>query len=269
VTAPIGYGLDLSSHQNPAALPWDSFRGHVDFVIVRANYGTRLDARAKEHVQRARDIGAKVGLYSFFRHDQSVADQYAALQTASFDCGIKTDDIVPALDIEDDESGHVPVAPSWSAPCETFVERAIRDFGDCLVYITQRGHSMLGKPEWVLHRPLWCAHYRDGSPATPGNMPATIHQHRVAHFVPNGPGGFVKPSDMPHGTIQLDQNRLLLPLPLVGYRPTTDDQERVRGLVAETLARGFREGAEHADTEPPEAPSTDPDELAPETPRLT
>jgi hypothetical protein len=250
----LGYGIDVSHHQNPSTLPWDSFRGHVDFVIVRANYGTRLDARAKEHIQRARDIGAKVGLYSFFVHNQPQADQYAALQTASYDCGITMDDIVPALDIEDDEIGHVPVNPSWSAPCEAFVEQVSRDFGECLVYITQRGHSMLGKPEWVLHRPLWCAHYRDAPPATPGNMPATIHQHYVGPFVPNHPGGYDKARP------ELDQNRLLLPLPLVGYRPTSDDQERVKALIAETL----RAGVQEADTEPPDTepsrPPTEPPE---------
>ena len=247
---PIGYGIDVSSWQNPALLPWDAFRGHVDFVMVRANYGTRLDARAKEHVARARDIGAKVGLYSFFRHDQPQADQYAALQTASFDCGITTGDIVPALDIEDDELEHVPVAPAWSEPCQAFVEQVTRDFGDALVYITARGWTMLGRPEWVLHRPLWVAQYTTApSPKTPGNMPATAWQHRVGPFMPDGPGGY----DSAHP--ELDQNRLLMPLPLVGYRPTSDDQARVAALVAENLRRGVQ------DTEPPDTDPMPPEDI--------
>jgi hypothetical protein len=209
--------------------------------MVRAAYGVTLDKRAKEHVQRARGIGAEVGLYVFFRHEQSEQDQYVALARAAESCGIGTGDIIPAIDIEDDEIGHVSVNPSWSAPCESFVERACLNFGDCFVYTTQRAWSLLGKPEWVLHRPLWVAYWRNVAlPPTPAGMPATIHQHRVGPFEPNGPGGSFKPAE-------LDQNRLLLPLPLVGYRPTLDDQERVRALVAETLRRGVQED----DTDPP------------------
>jgi hypothetical protein len=161
-------------------------------------------------------------------------------------------DIVPAIDIEDDEIGHVPVAPAWSAPCEAFVEQAVRDFGDCLVYATQRAWGMLGRPEWVLHRPLWVPHYRVGKPASPGGMPPTIWQHRVDVWEPNGPS--TAPVPAPPGA--LDQNRLLLPLPLVGYRPTSEDQERVRALVAETL----RNGAQDHETEPPDTdPAPPPD----------
>jgi len=250
MTAPLGYGIDVSSHQNPETLPWESFRNHVDFVIVRAAYGVTLDKRAYEHVQHARAIGAKVGLYIYFRHEQNPEDQYVALTRAIESCGIGTGDIVPALDIEDDEIGHVAVSPTWSAPCESFANRAVADFGDCLVYITQRGWDMLGKPEWVLHRPLWCARYHDGPPSTPAGMPATIHQHRVNVFEPYGLGGAPEPP--PPGTI--DQNLLLLPLPLVGYRPTEDDQARVRALVAENLRRVVEE--------------PDIEELDPVTPRL-
>jgi GH25 family lysozyme M1 (1,4-beta-N-acetylmuramidase) len=239
----IGFGLDVSHFQDPAALPWDSFQGHVDFVIVRASYGVTLDKRAREHIQRARAIGAKVGLYIYFRHEQNEQDQYVALARMSESCGIGTGDIVPAIDIEDDEIGHVAVNPTWSAPCESFVERACLNFGDCLVYISQRCWSLLGKPQWVLHRPLWVSHYRVQNPASPAGMPPTIWQHRVDLFDPSGPSSCPVPA--PPNTI--DQNRLLLPLPLVGYRPTLDDQERVRALVAETLRRGVQE----ADTDPP------------------
>ncbi len=227
----LGYGLDLSRHQAPETVPWDSFRGHVDFVMVRAAYGVTLDSRAYEHVQRARAIGAAVGLYSFYRHEQNEQDQFVALARASESCGIGTGDIVPALDIEDDEIGHVGVNPSWSEPCKAFVDRAIDSFGNCLVYISQRGWTMLGRPEWVLHCPLWCPEYRVDKLATPAGMPATIWQHRVDIFEPNGPS--TAPEPEPLGAI--DQNRLLLPLPLVGYRPTPEEQERVRELVAETL----------------------------------
>jgi GH25 family lysozyme M1 (1,4-beta-N-acetylmuramidase) len=233
----IGYGIDLSHFQDPAALPWDKFQGHVDFVIVRAAYGVTFDRRAKEHIQRARAIGAKVGLYTYYRHEQNEQDQFVALSRATESCGIGTGDIVPAIDIEDDEIGHVEVNPTWSEPCKTFANRVIDNFGDCLIYISQRGWRMLGKPEWVLHRPLWCPNYCVAEPATPAGMPATIWQHRSDVFEPNGPSTAPKPA--PPDAI--DQNRLLLPLPLIGYRPSDDDQARVLALVAENLRRTVQE----------------------------
>lgn len=248
----IGYAIDVSHHQPPSAVPWDSLRGRVQAVMVRAANGVTLDERAREHVQRSRGIGAAVGLYSFFRSEQNYADQVVALLRQSEACGIGTGDICPALDIEDDPANGRTVSPSWSVPCEKFVERCEQEFGSALVYISQRGWSMLGKPEWVLHRPLWVAHYTTATaPASPAGMPAALWQHRVGPFDAFGPGGYFG-----SGTaLQVDQNRILQPLPLVGYRPTSDEQERVRALVAETL----RAGVQDADT--------DPSELAPETPR--
>lgn len=233
----LGYGCDLSHHQNPQALPWESFRGHVDFVIVRAAYGVRLDERAKEHIQRARSIGAEVGLYLFFRHKQSIEDQITALLRASESCGIGTGDIVPAIDIEDDVDDALTAA--WDDAAHELVDATVGQFGDAFIYISHHNWTMLGRPEWLLHRPLWVAHWRD-VPATPGGMPATIHQHRVGPFEPNGAAG-------KFGSLaeQIDQNRLLLPLPLIGYQPTEDDKARVTALVAENLRRAVQ------DTEPP------------------
>lgn len=236
----LGYAIDVSHHQDPDALPWESFRGHVDAVMVRAAYGIRLDERARGHVQRARRIGAKVGLYLFFVHAQSESDQFVALQRAAESCGIGTGDVVPALDIEDDDG---PVSPSWAPKCESIVEKIVDCFGDAIIYTTQRCFGMLGRPEWLLHRPLWVADWRDVStPATPGGMPATLWQHRVGPFLPNGLAGY----DKAHP--ELDQSRILQPLPLVGYRPTEDDRARVAALVSETL----RSGVQEADTDPSE-----------------
>jgi len=256
VSQVIGFGLDLSHHQSPGALPWASWRGKVDFVIARAGYGSARDRHVSEHVARARDIGAKVGLYLFFRPSEPIEPQLDTLLDVAEAVALGPGDIVPALDIEQDPiPSPTPVAPSWSERCLKLVEAIEARFGGALVYITQREWSMLGKPEWVLKRPLWCAHYRDAAPATPGNVPATIHQHRVGAFDPHGPGGYTAPKDMPHGAIQLDQNRLFLPLPLIPSAVTDQDRERVPGLVAETIARELREDA---DTDPAPPPSGHP-----------
>lgn len=233
----IGYGIDISAHQDPTKLPWAEFQGHIDFVIARASFGIVIDNRAKEHVRRARGIGAKVGLYTFFRPSQPWSDQFQALRSVADGTNIGSGDIVPALDIEDDSIAPEAVSPAWSARCQAFVEKIVNEYGDAIVYISRRGWSMLGKPEWVLHRPLWCPNYRVAKPATPANMPATIWQHRVDVFEPNGPS--TAPEPEPPGAI--DQSRLLLPLPLIGYRPSDDDRARVAALVAENLRLAVQE----------------------------
>ena len=212
----IGYALDLSHFQNPATLPWRRFEGHVDAVIVRACYGAELrDKHAVEHVRRARDIGARCGLYFFYRHVHSVQKQLDLFRSVADDVGLREGDIVPSIDIEHDPfpAPGADVSPTWSKPAAELTARIVELYGDCMVYITQREWGMLGKPGWVTDRPLWTAHYRDGAPATPGNKPCVMHQHRVGPFVPNGPGGYDKVRP------ELDQNRILGPLPLITKRP--------------------------------------------------
>ena len=228
----IGFGIDLSHHQNPATLPWETFRGQVDFVIVRASYGTHLDECAKDHARCAREIGAKVGLYTFYRPGQLWTDQAAALESIADSIKLAPGDIVPALDIENDPFSTPPeVSPSWSDACQRIIERWQNLYGDAMVYTSHYSFGLLGKPEWVLHRPLWTPNYKVDKPATPGGMPATIWQHRVDIFDPNGPS--TEPVPAPPGTV--DQNRLLQPLPLVGYYPTDEDRARIAALVIETL----------------------------------
>ncbi|RYZ01430.1 MAG: hypothetical protein EOO73_35625 [Myxococcales bacterium] len=230
------FGIDLSHHQRAASQPWDKFEGKVDFVICRAAYGGLMrDREVIEHMRRARAIGAKVGLYQFFRPSQSVDRHWDELRAVADLVKLGEGDIVPALDIEHDpmpKPGQ-DVAPSWSPQCEELVSRIVQGFGDALVYITQREWRMLGKPQWLLERPLWVAHYTDRpTPATPNDAPATIWQHRVAPFDPHGPGGFDKKHPV------LDQNRGLRDLPLIGSAPDAgldDLRDHVALALPETV----------------------------------
>lgn len=228
----IGYGIDLSHAQQPAQLPWESWRGKVDFVIARATYGTRHDETAVEHIRRARDIGAKVGLYAFFRISESVDDQLSSFHAVADLCRLDEGDIVPAIDIERDPfpSPGADVAPGWSDQAKWFTDVLVSTWGDALVYINQASWSQLGKPAWVLRRPLWIAHWTDGIPATPAGIPATIHQHRVGTFVAKGPGGYFA-----NDALKIDQDRVLRPLPLIGQPISVDEQERIENQVTAWL----------------------------------
>jgi len=205
------YGIDVSHYQStaaPAGVPWSLLKSSgVSFVMVRATYGTFRDPSAVAHVRAARAVGLQVGLYHFFRVGQNVTDQLAAFNAQALACGIRAGDICPALDIED-EPGPPAMSPSWNTAADALISGLVASFGEALVYITQRDFGRLGKPSWVLERPLWVAHYTaSAKPATPGDKPWRIWQHRVGPFAPNGDGGAFKPQ-------LLDQNRADVPLPV-------------------------------------------------------
>jgi lysozyme len=205
------YGIDVSHHQQPGSLPWETFNDKATFCIVRASYGTMRDRLMLEHLKRARGAGLKVGCYHFFRPSQPMKAQLdiflAQLDLAKIGSG----DIVPVLDVEADPFPTLQhVSPAWQDPVRQILG-ALRDrFTNAMVYITQREFGQLGSPEWLLSFPLWVAHYTGAqAPATPAKRPWTIWQHRVAPYVAFGPGGYDK--DRP----ELDQNRAV-DLPLIG-----------------------------------------------------
>jgi hypothetical protein len=213
------FGVDVSHHQKPESLNWDAMRAAgCSFAIARACYGTMRDRVFPEHIRRARAAGMRVGAYLFFRPDQPLRDQFEQFAGAALVAGYgRPDDIVPALDFEDDTEKR-PIRPSDSPNAEALALKLQVKFGvPPICYITQRDWGRAGKPAWVLSLPLWVAHYSAPSrkePATPNGMPWAIWQHRVARFDPSGPSGYYP--DPP----QIDQNRAnYLPL-LSGERFT-------------------------------------------------
>jgi GH25 family lysozyme M1 (1,4-beta-N-acetylmuramidase) len=207
-------------------VPWDQIAASSSFAIMRACYGSKRDRACVEHVRRARAVGLHVGLYAFFRSTERPIEQLAAFRAAAEACGYEPGDIAPALDVEEDPNV-AKVTPHWEPAVRECVDALQKDYGGCILYITAREWGMLGRPEWCLSLPLWVAHYRNGPPATPGDQPALIHQHRVGPYDPNGPGGGFKGN----GEMVIDQNRAFGPLPLaarVPWRKADDGQEALR-----------------------------------------
>jgi len=252
MSEPIGYGIDVSAFQSESVI--DACAGDVDFVICRAAYGSAVDKRVVTHAARVRAIGAKCGLYLFFRPSQPVQSQLDAFRAAASAIGYGSGDIVPALDIERDPYPvpGVDVSPAWARRVEQLLAGFDTLFGGSMVYITQREFDLLGQPDWILARPLWVAHYTAASrPASPGGIEPTIWQHRVSTFLRDGPGGYNAKQPL------VDQNRLLRPLPLIpGSAPviTEEESQRLAGLIsltaqesAEEAFRGSRRAGEHDD----------------------
>lgn len=206
------YGVDVSHFQSPSApggVTYEQIAKRCNFVMVRATYGVWKDPNAVAHVTRARAAGLRVGLYAFFRSTQPITDQLKALESAATDVGLKPGDLAPALDVEDDIS--TPIAASWQEPVKTMLGGMLSSFAEAIVYVTQRDFGRLGKPDFILERPLWVAHYTPGPlPATPGGKPCVIWQRRVGPFAPDGPGGAFAADGGPvregHPPGPLDQN---------------------------------------------------------------
>jgi len=201
------YAIDVSHHQAPSALDWTGMRrAGCDLCIVRLTYGTKLDERAAEHVKRARDAGFAIGAYAFARPTERAVDQFLAFCAAADRAGYGLgEDVIPALDIEDDTSAG-PIGPEHADFFGEFAQffRNWKSRG-CFAYITQRDWNRLDKPAWVLDMPLFVAHYAPPSrpePATPNGMPWCIWQHRVGPFQMLGPSGY----DREHPL--LDQSRV-------------------------------------------------------------
>jgi len=220
-------GCDVSTFQAPTLVPWKNY----DFGIVRATYGTTRDKKTVLHASKIREAEKVLGLYHFFLPHQNVDAQLEAFSEVAKAVGLHEGDLMPCVDIEaypDKFSGSkathwADVSPFWETPLLNLVMGLERLYGGCICYITQRDWSLLGKPNWVLERPLWVAHYpKTGAtsplakPATPGNRPYAIWQCMV------GPLG--KALQSPADAAAVDQNLAVGPLPLIRAE-TPDDLE--------------------------------------------
>jgi GH25 family lysozyme M1 (1,4-beta-N-acetylmuramidase) len=235
----LGYGVDVSRWQDPAKVPWAAWKDRIDFAFARASYGAEVaDKTAVPHLQNARAIGVKVGLYHFFRDVHTVANQLNLFQTIASMCHLAPGDIVPAVDLESDSYAKRNATPAWSEPARELVDELRKIYGECIVYINSGDFALLGHPAWVLDRPLWIARYTaDEHIPTIGGKTPILWQDRVDDFDPEGPGGYD-----PHARFGIDQSRRLAPLPLIPSHELTDeDQDRIKGQVALSVDEQLRD----------------------------
>ena len=218
-------GCDVSQFQSPSLVDWRQF----DFGIVRMSYGARPDKHAQEHVKRIRTAGKMVGAYHFMLPNSSFEKQRDVFLAQATQAHLGEGDLLPCLDIEAyPDRFKVQIPTHWAQVSRTWADEdtdvllQFRDefdriFGGFIPYITQRDWHLLGKPEWLLERPLWVAHYpATGSTvplaraATPGNRPWRIWQQMV--------GPLSKRVQDPTNPKAVDQNVASSLLPLIGER---------------------------------------------------
>lgn len=176
--------LDISHHQNADVVPWRALADLGGALYIRACYGRTRDRLVQQHWARAKEHGIPCGLYAFFRASQPAVDQIDAFTEVASLVDYGPGDLIPGLDIEAD--GKLLVEPWWSGPAREFADVLVDLYTNAKIYITQREFAMLGKPAWVLERPLWVAHHTSKpAPATPGNAAWSIWQYRVGPWDPS------------------------------------------------------------------------------------
>jgi GH25 family lysozyme M1 (1,4-beta-N-acetylmuramidase) len=172
-------GIDVSHHQDPHRIDYDAVAVEHRFVVARASYGVARDRHFSEHIRLARAAGLQVGAYHFFRQHQSTASQMSALLEQLEAAMIRDGDIVPAVDLEYNESGKDgPVdAARHNSEGRELVELLSSKFGACLVYLSPAHYAAIERPLWVHEHPTWIAHHGVATPAWNGDW--AIWQDRV------------------------------------------------------------------------------------------
>jgi hypothetical protein len=175
-------GFDLSHHQDPNLLDWPRLAAAVDFLILRATYGTKRDRLVLRFTDLARQHGVqRLAYYAFFRPSQPADDQRAAFETTVYEAGMVAGDGCPWVDIEDDPSPYMqPVGPAWGEPLQRLGEGLLASFGELGGYCNVADAVDLGDGfGWWRARPGWCAHWTAAASPLTLWQPWTIWQHAV------------------------------------------------------------------------------------------
>ncbi len=255
-------GIDVSHHQNPAGINWDTVAASQAFMFARSSYGTQPDRYFDEHYAGAREAGLRCGAYHFFRPGQSAMTQMDVF-CRQLDL-MKPDGIAlpPALDVEANEKyDGVMNHERYAAAVTWCVEALLNRYGSMFLYVTQRDWRSIGNPDCITLPGvmIWVAHYtKAAKPATPMGRPWTFWQHSGT--------GRVKGC----GDQDIDINRFdgtLQQLPTIGTTGTAEpsdgvDSDRVIDLVGLTLDQQKRDFFEDHDTDPAELKPEEPDDVA-------
>ena len=154
------FGIDVSHHQDPSKIDWTIAKEHCTFLIARATYGDRKDKRFEEWDIKCKEHGITFGAYHFLRQSKDVNDQYAAFK-AQLDRFVGTRDIVPVIDVEENERyDGKPDRDKLISMVDAFRARIHRDFGcEPIIYVNPSFAKFMKFPVDYAGCPLWLAHY--------------------------------------------------------------------------------------------------------------
>ena len=223
-------GVDVSTWNR---VDWKALRAAgCTFVIVRFAYGTKPDKRAREHVRQARLEAFQVGPYQFFRECEDPGEQFGVFLEVDELVGYEPADIIPSLDVEDDPgapAGRQRVTPAWSAPAKLLSDLLAEQYGQSQTYLSRYTWLQLGRPKWVLERPLWIAKWSEDEPGELGGEDWEVWQRHVGPM----PGSLGRDLDQ-------DVARQLVLVPHPGpLGMTRGEVDRIKGVRGMALQQTY------------------------------
>lgn len=177
-------GIDLSHYQRVDN--WAAVADACSFVYHKASEGRGTDPNFVTALQGAREEAMSVGGYHFFRPDVAVDTQRKAFGDQLAAISLGDGDLVPALDVE--EEPPLVFSPGvYVTGVTEMVNGLLADWGQCVIYTTQRDWGRLGNPEILLDPRviLWVAHYTlKAAPSVPPGKTWQVWQHSGSGAVP-------------------------------------------------------------------------------------
>lgn len=158
-------GIDVSRYQNVTS--WQSVRDSgISFVIIKSTEGTGfVDGSFTSHLQGAKSVGMKVGVYHFCR----AKDTNSAIQEADFFIstinsvgGFGVLDIAPVLDLETPEGAS---RDNVVQICRTWIERVKSASGMQPILYSFPSFADTYLDSSLADIPLWLANYNVQQPA--------------------------------------------------------------------------------------------------------
>lgn len=164
-------GIDVSSNQALAYFDWAEIAKVQRWVIARATYGGRDFGSKRQHkrgadpifvdvVGKARAAGMMVGAYHFFRQGQTADEQLGAFFAQLDKAGIGDGDIVPMIDLEDNQTWDGPLdAKAHHTAGRAMVEAVAERYGRAAIYTAPYHPINLGlsASSWMLEHDIWIA----------------------------------------------------------------------------------------------------------------
>jgi lysozyme len=194
----IAHGIDVSKWQRDIDWKRVATESNVTFAYVRAFYGSHEDEHLERNVRGAKEAGLHVGVYQYFKANESAEKHVAALMRRR--TLIESCDLPFVLDVEKDAlwlpgPGSISQRPTPEKLASIAHESihlltvAWLQFGAAMVYTNlETGTYLEQASEWECdshHYDLWAADYSCNPPRLPpGWTDYAMHQYTCAGTVP-------------------------------------------------------------------------------------
>lgn len=144
INLPLNYriGIDISHHNDKP--DWESINNAgVSFVYIKISEGVGTpDNKAKDHANKAKQLGLRIGYYHFCRPDKRNGGSVISDATAEADealkmiSGLQKPDLPLVLDLEDQQNWDTPLLQNdYLLWVTTFLNRIKEKSGvDCMIY---------------------------------------------------------------------------------------------------------------------------------------